>query len=111
MKNSILLFLFVALCAAVLVRTWATDGLSFRLLPPVFCLLLWWLAMQQIINKKIKIPSPTVTAIKHEMQQLLEREENCAPAIQGGTSDQPNNKKSRQGETPEVSPLCSALPP
>jgi O-antigen ligase len=66
---------------------------------------------KQIINKKIKIPSPTVTAIKHEMQQLSEREENRAPAIQGGTSDQPNNKKSRQGETPEVSPLGSALPP
>ncbi|MDR3185180.1 MAG: O-antigen ligase family protein [Prevotellaceae bacterium] len=37
-------WLCVVLCVVVLLRTWMTDGLSFRLLPPVLCLLLWILA-------------------------------------------------------------------
>jgi O-antigen ligase len=39
-------WLCAALCVAVLLRTWATDNLSFRLLPPALCLLLWLLAPQ-----------------------------------------------------------------
>jgi tetratricopeptide (TPR) repeat protein len=66
---------------------------------------------RQIIDKKIKIPSVTVTAIKNEMQQLLEKEENRDSATQGGTSDESKNHETRQGETPEVSPHGSALPP
>jgi hypothetical protein len=66
---------------------------------------------RQIIYKKIKIPSVTVTAIKNEMQQLLEREGSRDSATQGGTSDKLSNNEPRQGETPEVSPRGSALPP
>ncbi|MDR1122169.1 MAG: O-antigen ligase family protein [Dysgonamonadaceae bacterium] len=57
---------------------------------------------RQIINKKIKIPSATVTAIKNEMQRLLEKEEN---------RNESKSQEPRQGETPEVSPPGSALPP
>jgi tetratricopeptide (TPR) repeat protein len=66
---------------------------------------------EQIINKEIKIPSPTVTAIKKEMRQLMEREENQAPATQSGTSNQPNNNLTRQDETPEAVPHGGVLPP
>ncbi|MDR1340558.1 MAG: O-antigen ligase family protein [Prevotellaceae bacterium] len=66
---------------------------------------------RQIINKKIKIPSATVTAIKNEMQRLLKKEENRDFATQGGTGNESKNHEPRQGETPEVSPYGSALPP
>jgi hypothetical protein len=66
---------------------------------------------KQIINKKIKIPSVTITAIQNEMRQWLEKEGTRDSATQGGTSDEPNNDPTRQGETPEVSPRGSALPP
>ncbi|MDR1169588.1 MAG: O-antigen ligase family protein, partial [Prevotellaceae bacterium] len=66
---------------------------------------------RQIIDKKIKIPSATVTAIKNEMRQLLEKEENRDSATRGGTSDESKNHEPRQGETLEVSPHGSALPP
>jgi hypothetical protein len=66
---------------------------------------------RQIIRKKIKIPSATITAIKNEMRQLLEKEGNRDSAIQGGTSDKSKSHKPWQGETPEVTPHGSALPP
>ncbi|MDR1097580.1 MAG: O-antigen ligase family protein, partial [Tannerella sp.] len=66
---------------------------------------------RQIIDKKIKIPSATVTAIKNEMQQLLEKEETRDSATQGGTGDESKSHETRQRETPEVSPHGSALPP
>jgi tetratricopeptide (TPR) repeat protein len=66
---------------------------------------------RQIICKKIKIPSATVTAIKNEMRQLLEKEGTRDSATQGGTSDESKSHEPRQGETPEVSPYGSALPP
>jgi hypothetical protein len=66
---------------------------------------------RQIIDRKIKIPSATVTAIKNEMRQLLEKEGTCDSATQGGTSDESKNHEPRQDETPEVSPHGSALPP
>ena len=66
---------------------------------------------QQIINKEIKIPSPTVAAIKKEMQQLIEREENRAPATQDTTSEKPNIDLTRQGEIPKAASHGSALPP
>jgi tetratricopeptide (TPR) repeat protein len=66
---------------------------------------------RQIVDKEIKIPSHTVTAIKREMRQLMEREENRAPATQSGTSEKSNNNTIRQGETPETVPHGSALPP
>jgi hypothetical protein len=46
-----------------------------------------------------------------EMQQLLEKEGNCDSATQGGTGDKSESHEPRQGETPEVSPRGSALPP
>jgi O-antigen ligase len=66
---------------------------------------------QQILDKKIKIPSHTVSAIKKEMRQLMEREENRAPATQSGTSEKSDNNTIRQGETPEAEPHGNALPP
>jgi O-antigen ligase len=66
---------------------------------------------RQIICKKIKIPSATVTAIKNEMRQLLEKEETRDSATQGGTSDESKSHETRQGETLKVSPHGSALPP
>lgn len=64
-----------------------------------------------IIDKKVKIPSHAVAVIKHEMQQLVEREENRTSATQCEASETPNIKVSRQGEAPEVQPHGSALPP
>ncbi|MDR1668313.1 MAG: O-antigen ligase family protein [Bacteroidales bacterium] len=66
---------------------------------------------KQIINKKIKIPSATVTAIQNEMRQLVEKEGKRDSSTQDGTSDEPNNHPTRQGETREVNPRGSALPP
>jgi O-antigen ligase len=64
-----------------------------------------------IVGKKVKIPSHAVAAIKREMQQLVEREENLPPAAQAETSNPPNTEATRQGEAPEVQPRGSALPP
>jgi uncharacterized protein YyaL (SSP411 family) len=58
---------------------------------------------RQIIDKEIKIPSATVTAIKNEMRQLPEREGNRDFATQGETGDESKSHEPRQGETPEVS--------
>ena len=64
-----------------------------------------------ILEKKVKIPSPAVAAIKREMQQLVEREETRTPAAQGATSKPSNTEATRQGEAPEAQPRGSALPP
>jgi hypothetical protein len=70
------------------------------------------LALARLITgKKVKIPSATVAAIKREMQQLVEREENLTPTAQGGVSKTPNTETTRQGEAPEAQPRGSALPP
>jgi hypothetical protein len=66
---------------------------------------------RQVINKKIEIPSATVTAIKNAMRQLLEKGGKRDSATQGGTGNEPKSHEPRQGETPEVSPHGSALPP
>jgi O-antigen ligase len=63
-----------------------------------------------ILEKKVKIPSPAVAAIKREMQQLVERGEMPTPA-QGATGKPLNTEATRQGEAPEVQPRGSALPP
>ncbi|MDR0712505.1 MAG: O-antigen ligase family protein [Prevotellaceae bacterium] len=64
-----------------------------------------------IVGKKVKIPSYAVAAIKREMQQLVEREENLTPAAQNEASKPPNTQPTRQGEAPAVQPRGSALPP
>jgi tetratricopeptide (TPR) repeat protein len=48
-----------------------------------------------IINKEVKIPSATVTAIKHEMQMLIDREETIpVDGKDGRTSVSSNNQPS-----------------
>ena len=68
------------------------------------------LAMAKIIiDKDVKIPSPTVTAIKNEMRRLIEAQEtSTVPENDNRTSDEPKNNDTRQGETPEQG---AALPP
>ena len=64
---------------------------------------------QIIIDKDVKIPSPTITAIKNEMQRLIDAQEtDTVPEIDNRTSDEPQNDETRQGETPEQG---AALPP
>jgi tetratricopeptide (TPR) repeat protein len=61
-----------------------------------------------IINKSVKIPSPAVAAIKHEMRQLIEaREPADDPDTESRTCEEPENNATRQGETPNG----AALPP
>ncbi|MDR1155862.1 MAG: hypothetical protein LBL04_14240 [Bacteroidales bacterium] len=67
--------------------------------------------VRQVINKKIEIPSATVTAIKNAMRQLLEKEGNRDSATLGGTGNESKSHEPRQGETSEVSPRGNALPP
>jgi len=56
---------------------------------------------EQIINKSIKITSPTVIAIQREMRQLIEEERN----------NKLQNENTRQGETPDLQQSGIALPP
>jgi len=56
---------------------------------------------EQIVNKSIKITSPTIIAIQHEMRQLIEDEKN----------KKIKNENTRQGETPDLQPTGIALPP
>lgn len=61
-----------------------------------------------IIDKDVKIPSPTVAVIKNEMRQLVEARETLdVPENNIRTSDDPKNEKTRQGEMPHG----AALPP
>ena len=67
---------------------------------------------KKIIDKDVKIPSTTITAIKNEMRQMIEAQETSdGPEIDNRTSDEPEFKKIRQGETPEKQPQGEALPP
>ena len=56
-----------------------------------------------IIDKDVKISSPTVTAIKNEMQRLIDEKGN--PVNKNRTSDEPQNNETRQGETPHGATL------
>ena len=61
-----------------------------------------------ILNKRVKVPSPTVNAIKNEMRQLIEAEaqepEDSVPAAESRTSEKTGNKKQREpGEFPDTS--------
>jgi len=65
------------------------------------------LAMAKIIiEKDVKIPSPTIAAIKNEMQRLIEAQE--INRVKEDLTDEPVFEKTRQGETPEQG---EALPP
>ena len=67
---------------------------------------------KKIIDKDVKIPSHTVTAIKNEMRQLIEAQETSDETESNNpTNNEPINNKTRQGETPEVQPHGAALPP
>jgi len=56
---------------------------------------------EQIVNKSIKIVSPTIIAIQREMRQWIEEEKNRKP----------QNENTRQGETPDSRQSGKALPP
>jgi hypothetical protein len=61
-----------------------------------------------ILTKSVKIPSPAVAAIKHEMRQLIEAREHADdPDTESRTCEEPENNATRQGETPHG----AALPP
>jgi hypothetical protein len=48
---------------------------------------------QQIVDKKVKIPSATVHAIKQKMQKLIDRKEEIhVPASESRTDVEPINK-------------------
>ena len=73
------------------------------------------LAMAKIIiDKDVKVPSPTITAIKNEMRRLIEALETTSdgPAFDSRTSDQPDIEETRQGASEgKIQPNGSALPP
>ena len=67
-----------------------------------------------IINREVKIPSATITAIKNEMRRLIETQETTSsdPATQGRTSEETDKEeKTRQGNTQKVQSNGAALPP
>jgi len=68
---------------------------------------------KRIIDKDIKVPSLTVTAIKNEMRQLIKVLDTPAnePASVDHTFKPSGDNETRQGETPEVQPNGAALPP
>jgi len=61
-----------------------------------------------ILDKRVKVPSSTVNAIKNEMRKLIEAEaqepEDSVPAAESRTSEKTGNKKQREpGEFPDTS--------
>jgi len=56
---------------------------------------------EQIVNKPVKIASPTIVAIQREMRQLIEEDEN----------NKLKNENTRQGNAPNVQPSGATLPP
>ena len=67
---------------------------------------------KKIIDKDIKVPSPTIDLIKKEMSQLIEVLETLnVPENDNWMSDEPEKDKTRQGETPEIPSHGAALPP
>ncbi|MDR1339456.1 MAG: O-antigen ligase family protein [Prevotellaceae bacterium] len=68
---------------------------------------------QQIIDKKVKIPSATVHAIKQKMRELIDREDGInVPASESRTDVEPINKKQpRQGNLLENETPKELLPP
>ncbi|MDR1170334.1 MAG: O-antigen ligase family protein [Prevotellaceae bacterium] len=68
---------------------------------------------QQIIDKKVKIPSATIHAIRQKMQELIDREEKInVPAPESRMNVEPFNKtQSRQGHLLENETPKELLPP
>jgi len=66
-----------------------------------------------IVDKEVKIPSATITAIKNEMRRLIEEQgSDNDPAKQGRTSNKSDHEQEqRQGETPKVRSNGATLPP
>ncbi|MDR1112659.1 MAG: O-antigen ligase family protein [Bacteroidales bacterium] len=65
-----------------------------------------------ILEKRVKVPSATIIAIKREMRQLVESEEGDAPAPEGRTDAKPVNKiQSRQDTLLEPHTPKGLLPP
>jgi hypothetical protein len=72
------------------------------------------LALARLIDKEVKIPSVTVTAIKDEMQKLIDRQENyrtnVQPLTQVGHQAGLTNKQHGQDDLSEETPK-GLLPP
>jgi hypothetical protein len=68
---------------------------------------------QQIVNKKVKIPSTTIHVIKQKMQELIDREDGInVPASESRTDVKPINKiQPRQGNLLENETPKELLPP
>jgi hypothetical protein len=68
---------------------------------------------QQIVNKKVKISSATIHAIKQKMQELIDREEGInIPASESRTDVEPINKtQPGQGHLLEKETPKELLPP
>jgi tetratricopeptide (TPR) repeat protein len=68
---------------------------------------------QQIIDKKVKIPSTTIHAIKQKMRELIDREDGInVPASESRTDVEPINKiQSRQDNLLENETPKELLPP
>jgi len=67
---------------------------------------------RKIIDKDVKVPSPTITTIKQEMRLLIEGQETGdEPASADRTLKPSGNEDARQGETPKAQPNGAALPP
>jgi hypothetical protein len=68
---------------------------------------------QQIVNKKVKIPSTTIHVIKQKMQELIDREDGInVPESESRTNVEPINKtQPRQGNLLENETPKELLPP
>ncbi len=67
---------------------------------------------KEIMDKDIKVPSPTINVIKNEMRQLIGAPQTTKDTTnRNRTNHKLNNDQSWQGETPEVQPHGAALPP
>jgi tetratricopeptide (TPR) repeat protein len=63
-----------------------------------------------ILNKRIKIASPTITTIREEMRRLMEQGGND-PATQSGTDVEPLTAKPGQDNVSEIPSPETVLPP
>jgi len=68
---------------------------------------------KKIIEKDVKIPSITVSAIKNEMQKRINAKEasDVPETVDSRASEESENNEKRQGEMLEGAPHCTALPP
>ena len=66
---------------------------------------------EKIVNKPIKISSPTITAIQRDMMRLIEGEQNSGLEFENQVNNQLQNNKTGQGEMQGIEQSGKALPP